>query len=157
MTNFHRLIPAGAVPLNEDGSVAISELTGFARWLARQPGVVGMMTNGHTGEVFSFTPRERAEIKRIVAQAVDGRCPVVSSIVCEGIRDAVEQAGWAKDAGAQALDIMPPHHWLRFGFRSTQVNLARSASNSDEKEAFVYAGYTCTISGNPLESPMALK
>jgi 4-hydroxy-tetrahydrodipicolinate synthase len=121
MTNFHGLIPAMAVPLNEDGSVAISELTGFARWLARQPGVVGMMTNGHTGEVFSFTPRERAEITGIVAQAVDGRCPVVSSIVCEGIRDAVEQAGWAKDAGAQALDIMPPHHWLRFGFRSSHV------------------------------------
>ena len=28
---------------------------------------------------------------------------------------------WAKDAGAQALDIMPPHHWLRFGFRPSHV------------------------------------
>jgi 4-hydroxy-tetrahydrodipicolinate synthase len=36
--------------------------------------------------------------------------------VCEGIKDAVEQAHWAKDAGATGLDIMPPHHWLRFGF-----------------------------------------
>ena len=121
MINFHGLIPAMAVPLNEDGSIAVAELTRFAQWLAQQPGVVAMMTNGHTGEVFSFTPRERAEITRIVACAVDGSCPVISSIVCEGIRDAVEQAGWAKDAGAKALDIMPPHHWLRFGFRSSYV------------------------------------
>jgi 4-hydroxy-tetrahydrodipicolinate synthase len=109
------------VPFRPDFSVDNEELTEFARWLAQQPGVVGMMTNGHTGEVFSFTPRERAEVTRIVARAVDGVCPVISSIVCEGIGDAIEQAGWAKAAGAQALDIMPPHHWLRFGFRPSHV------------------------------------
>ncbi len=121
MTDFHGLIPAMAVPFRADFSVDTDELSRFAKWLARQPGVVGMMTNGHTGEVFSFTPRERAEVTRIVARAVDGIKPVVSSIVCEGVRDAVEQAGWARDAGAAALDIMPPHHWLRFGFRPSHA------------------------------------
>ena len=121
MTNFHGLIPAMAVPFRPDFSIDEQELASFARWLAAQPGVVGMMTNGHTGEVFSLTPRERAEITRIVSGAVGGSCPVISSIVCEGIKDAIEQAQWAKDAGAQALDIMPPHHWLRFGFRQSHV------------------------------------
>jgi 4-hydroxy-tetrahydrodipicolinate synthase len=121
MTTFHGLIPAMAVPFRPDFSIDEQELASFARWLAAQPGVVGMMTNGHTGEVFSLTPRERAEVTRIVASAVAGACPVISSIVCEGTRDAVEQAGWAKEAGAQALDIMPPHHWLRFGFRTSHV------------------------------------
>ena len=99
MTNFHGLIPAMAVPFRADFSIDEQELTSFARWLAAQPGVVGMMTNGHTGEVFSLTPRERAEVTRIAARAVDGTCPVISSIVCEGIKDAIEQAGWATDAG----------------------------------------------------------
>ncbi|WP_291296719.1 dihydrodipicolinate synthase family protein [Elioraea sp.] len=121
MTNFHGLIPAMAVPFRPDHSIDETALRSFAQWLGRQPGVVGMMTNGHTGEVFSFTPRERAEVTRIVAEASAGVCPVVSSVVCEGVRDAVEQAGWAKAAGAQALDIMPPHHWLRFGFRPSQA------------------------------------
>ncbi len=121
MTNFHGLIPAMAVPFRPDYSIDAAELTRFARWLAEQPGVVGMMTNGHTGEVFSLTPRERAEVTAIVAKAVQGRAPVISSVVCEGIKDAVEQAQWAKDAGAAALDIMPPHHWLRFGFRPSHV------------------------------------
>ncbi len=121
MTVFRGLIPAMAVPFRADFSIDADELSRFAKWLARQPGVVGMMTNGHTGEVFSFTPRERAEVTRIVARAVDGMKPVVSSIVCEGVRDAIEQAGWARDAGAAALDIMPPHHWLRFGFRPSHA------------------------------------
>jgi 4-hydroxy-tetrahydrodipicolinate synthase len=121
MTHFHGLIPAMAVPFRPDHSIDEAELARFTAWLGRQRGVVGVMTNGHTGEVFSLTPRERAEVTRIVARAAEGICPVVSSVVCEGIRDAIEQASWAKEAGAQALDIMPPHHWLRFGFRTSHV------------------------------------
>ena len=121
MTNFHGLIPAIAVPFRADHSIDEAELTRFAQWLARQPGIVGMMTNGHTGEVFALTPRERTEVTRITARATAGICPVISSVVCEGITDAIEQAQAAKDAGAQALDIMPPHHWLRFGFRTSHV------------------------------------
>jgi 4-hydroxy-tetrahydrodipicolinate synthase len=121
MQNFRGLIPAMAVPFRSDDSIDEPELTRFAQWLARQKSIVGMMTNGHTGEVFSLTPRERAEVTRIVARAVEGVCPVVSSVVCEGILDAVEQASWAREAGAGALDIMPPHHWLRFGFRKSHV------------------------------------
>jgi 4-hydroxy-tetrahydrodipicolinate synthase len=121
MTNFKGLIPAMAVPFRADYSIDEAELARFAQWLARQKGVVGMMTNGHTGEVFSLTPRERIEVTRIVARATAGLCPVVSSVVCEGIRDAIEQASAAKEAGARALDIMPPHHWLRFGFRTSHV------------------------------------
>ena len=54
---------------------------------------------------------------RIVADELRGRLPVISSIVCEGLREAREHAEMARDAGAMALDVMPPHHWLRFGFR----------------------------------------
>jgi 4-hydroxy-tetrahydrodipicolinate synthase len=114
--DFNGIIPAIAVPFKQDHSIDESELQRFSLWLARQPGVKALMTNGHTGEVFSLTPRERAEVTWITAKAVKGVCPVISSIVCEGIKDAVEQARWAQDAGAAALDIMPPHHWLRFGF-----------------------------------------
>ncbi len=115
--DFNGIIPAIAVPFTRDFAIDEPELRRFAQWLAAQSGITALMTNGHTGEVFSLTPRERAEVTRITASAVGGQCPVISSIVCEGIKDAVEQAQWAKDAGATGLDIMPPHHWLRFGFQ----------------------------------------
>lgn len=115
------LIPAIAVPFNDDFSIDAPGLTRFARWLSSQRGIKALMTNGHTGEVFSLTPAERVEVSRITVEAVDGRVPIISSIVCEGITDAVEQAVLAKQAGVSALDIMPPHHWLRFGFRPQHV------------------------------------
>jgi 4-hydroxy-tetrahydrodipicolinate synthase len=115
--DFHGIIPAIAVPFTRDFAIDEPELRRFAQWLGAQPGITALMTNGHTGEVFSLTPRERAEVTRMTASALGSQCPVISSIVCEGIKDAVEQAQWARDAGASGLDIMPPHHWLRFGFQ----------------------------------------
>lgn len=121
MKSFHGIIPAIAVPFRADYSIDEPELRRFAAWLAKRAGVIALMTNGHTGEVFSLTTRERAEVTRITADAVKDICPVISSIVCEGISEAIDHASLAKDAGAAALDIMPPHHWLRFGFKPEHV------------------------------------
>jgi 4-hydroxy-tetrahydrodipicolinate synthase len=117
LADFSGIIPAIAVPFRADHSIDESELRRFAVWLAQRQGIRALMTNGHTGEVFSLTAKERVEVTRITADAVEAICPVISSIVCEGVAEAVEHAGMAKEAGAAALDIMPPHHWLRFGFK----------------------------------------
>ena len=78
MTNFRGIIPAIAVPFRADYGVDEPELRRFAVWLAQRKGVIGLMTNGHTGEVFSLTTRERAEVTRITADAVKDICPVIS-------------------------------------------------------------------------------
>ena len=119
--NYRGIVPAIACPFTPDYRIDEPALRRLASWLATQPGVVAVMTNGHTGEVFSLQPAERAEVTRIVADELKGRLPVISSIVCEGLRDAQEHARLAQAAGAQALDVMPPHHWLRFGFRPGHV------------------------------------
>src|SRR6185369_5082756 len=121
ITNYRGIIPAIACPFTPDLRIDEAALRRLASWLADQPGVVAVMTNGHTGEVFALTPRERAEVTRIVADELGGRLPVISSIVCEGLADAREHAAMARDAGAKGLDVMPPHHWLRFGFRPGHV------------------------------------
>ena len=116
IANYRGIIPAIACPFTPDLRIDEPALRKLAAWLARQRGVVAVMTNGHTGEVFSLTPRERAQVTRIVADELKGKLPVISSIVCEGLNEAREHAALAREAGAQALDVMPPHHWLRFGF-----------------------------------------
>ena len=116
IANYRGIIPAISCPFTPDHRIDEPALRKLASWLAGHEGVVAVMTNGHTGEVFSLTPAERAEVTRIVADELQGRCPVISSIVCEGLAEAAEHARLAKAAGAAALDVMPPHHWLRFGF-----------------------------------------
>jgi 4-hydroxy-tetrahydrodipicolinate synthase len=77
---FHGVIPAMAVPFRDDYKIDTDSLARFARWLAGCRGVTAVMTNGHTGEVGSLLPEERAEVTRVVADAVKGRVRVVSAI-----------------------------------------------------------------------------
>lgn len=119
--NYKGIIPALALPLKPDYSIDEAGLRQSASWLATHKGISALMTNGHTGDVFSLRLKERAEVTRIVADELKGRLPVISAVTAEGIHEAIEQAHLQKEAGASGLDIMPPHHWLRFGMRPEHV------------------------------------
>ena len=121
MTDYKGIIPALTLPLKADLSIDEPELRRLSHWLTTFKGIAALMTNGHTGEVFSLTLQERAEVTRIVADEVKGKVPVISAVSAEGILEAIEQAEQQKAAGATGLDIMPPHHWLRFGMRPEHV------------------------------------
>jgi 4-hydroxy-tetrahydrodipicolinate synthase len=118
---FHGVIPALAVPFQQDYKIDAETLARVARWLAGCRGVTALMTNGHTGEVGSLLPDERAEVTAIVADAVRGRVRVISAVCAEGTFEAIEHARAAAHAGADALDLMPCHMWLRFGVREDAV------------------------------------
>src|SRR5260370_27745065 len=79
------------------------------------------MTNGHTGEVGSLLPDERAAVTRVVADAVKGAVRVVSAVCAEGTFEAVEHARAAAHARADTVDVMPCHMWLRFGVKEDAV------------------------------------
>jgi len=109
------------VPFQEDYSIDEPELRRFARWLVGHDGIGGVVTNGHTGEVFALSREERAQVTRIVAEEVGDLAPVVSGICAEAIAEAVEHAVMAQEAGASGLLVMPPHYWLRFGMQPQYV------------------------------------
>jgi 4-hydroxy-tetrahydrodipicolinate synthase len=119
--SYHGVLPAMQVPFKPDYTIDEPELRRFAAWLAGTRGITGLVTNGHTGEVFALNAGERAEVTRIVADEVKGRVPVVSGICVESIGEACEHALLAKKAGASALLVMPPHQWLRFGMKPEHV------------------------------------
>ena len=118
---FRGILPATQVPFTADLEIDEAELRSFGRWLAGHEGIGGLVPNGHTGEVFALSPKERAEVVRILADEVGDKLPVISGINCESITEAVEHACMAKEAGAKGLLIMPPHIWLRFGMRPEHV------------------------------------
>lgn len=118
---FRGILPAMQVPYREDLSIDQEELGRFTDWLVGHSNIGGLVTNGHTGEVFALNPRERAQVTEIVAKQASGRVPVISGICCEGVEEAVEHAHMAKDAGASGLLVMPPHYWLRFGMQPDHV------------------------------------
>lgn len=118
---FRGILPAMQVPFHAGGRIDEVELRRFSGWLAGHSGIGGLVTNGHTGEVFALSARERAAVTRIVSDSAGSLVPVVSGICCESIQESVEHARMASDAGASGLLIMPPHYWLRFGMRDGHV------------------------------------
>lgn len=102
-------------PFFEDEEIDESGLQEYVRGLADVPGIEGLVPNGHTGEIMSLLPEERARVTKLIKEAVGDRVKVVSGISAEGSREAIEHTKAAKNAGADGILLMPPHHWLRFG------------------------------------------
>lgn len=147
------VFPATLCPFNEDESIDEEGLRAYVRELADVPGIKGLTCNGHTGEVMSLRPRERAMVTRIVAEELARTHPkvkTISGISAEGSLEGIDHSIEAKEAGADAVLVMPPHHWLRFG-RSSQTAVGYFediAEGADIKiivhqyPAWTKAGYT---------------
>ncbi len=119
------VFPATLCPFREDESIDEDGLRRYIGELARVEGIQGVTCNGHTGEIMSLRPAERARVAQIVREAIDdanaetGRSvKVISGVSAEGSLDGIEHAQAAREAGADAILLMPPHHWLRFGRKS---------------------------------------
>lgn len=117
------VFPATLCPFHEDESIDEKGLREYIRELAEIEGIKGLTCNGHTGEIMSLRPEERARVTRIVAEEAR-KSPrgvkTISGISAEGSLEAIDHALAAKEAGADAILLMPPHHWLRFG-RSSET------------------------------------
>ena len=116
------VFPATLCAFHEDESIDEGGLRTYFTELAKVEGVQGLTCNGHTGEIMSLRPEERAKVTRVCADAVRGAnqetgrsVKVISGVSAEGSLEAIDHALAAKEAGADAILLMPPHHWLRFG------------------------------------------
>lgn len=109
------VLAATLCPFHDDYRIDELGLRAYSRYLASVKGMKGLVCNGHTGEVMGLTARERVKVTEIMADEVGGKVKIVSGICCEGSFEAIEHAKAAKEAGADAILLMPCHHWLRFG------------------------------------------
>ena len=134
--------------LDEDG------LWQYIEEVASVEGIRGITCNGHTGEVMSLRPRERAQVTQIVAQAVkaSGRdVKTISGVSAEGTFEAIDHALAAKEAGADAILLMPPHHWLRFGRSAeTAVGFMRDVAEGADIPIIVHQYPAWTKAGYSL-------
>ena len=56
------VFPATMCPFREDFSMDEADLARYLGWAARHKGVMGVVVNGHTGEVASLRNTERARV-----------------------------------------------------------------------------------------------
>ncbi len=151
------VFPATLCAFHENEALDEAGLRAYFAELAAVEGVTGLTCNGHTGEIMSLRPAERAQVTRILAETVrdinsrTGRSvKTITGVSAEGSLEAIDHALAAKEAGADAILLMPPHHWLRFGRTSqTAVGFFQDVAEAakipivvHQYPAWTKAGYT---------------
>jgi 4-hydroxy-tetrahydrodipicolinate synthase len=108
---FNGIYPSTICPFQPDFSIDEAALADHAASLARVPGIVGILCNGHAGENFALSGAEKQRVARITREAIGEEAILVSGINCENSLEAAEHAREARDAGADALMVFPPNSW----------------------------------------------
>lgn len=116
-TKWSGVFPAVLIPFKDDFSIDEEGFRNLVSWVASHEGVNGIVVNGHTGEIMTLLPEERAEAVRIAADELKGRIPVISGVSAEGTIEAIQHAQAVEKAGGEGILLMPPHSWLRFGMQ----------------------------------------
>ncbi len=151
------VLPATLCPFNDDDSIDERGLREYVQYLASVDGITGLVCNGHTGEVMSLRNHERARVTEIIADEVGHKVKVVSGVCAEGSDEAIAQAIAAKDVGADAILLMPPHHWLRFGRTSeTAVGFFKDVAEGADIDIIVHQYPAWTKAGYSLAEMQAM-
>jgi 1-pyrroline-4-hydroxy-2-carboxylate deaminase len=104
---FPGIIPAVTTPFAASGTVDTEALQANVRALL-EAGVHGIVGTGTMGEAASLSTRERREVIAAIAEAAEGRVPVIAGVSAGTAEQAGAYAADAAAAGAVALMCLPP-------------------------------------------------
>jgi 4-hydroxy-tetrahydrodipicolinate synthase len=105
---FDGILCATVTPFKENLDLDESVLRRLIRHLAKAGGIKAYVCNAGAGEGASLTRAERIRCIEITREE-DRTAPVVAGIEALSTREAIEQTRDAKNAGAAAVMLTPPH------------------------------------------------
>jgi 4-hydroxy-tetrahydrodipicolinate synthase len=108
---FRGIYAATLTPLDQQDRIDEDRLAGQFIELAGHDGIVGVLCNGHAGEVFLLDRAERRRVVEIARETIGDRAIIVSGVLAEESREAQRHAVDAQEAGADALLVFPPFSW----------------------------------------------
>ncbi|QHC35624.1 dihydrodipicolinate synthase family protein [Komagataeibacter xylinus] len=108
---FRGIYAATLLPLDASGAIEPDRLAEHLRSCTAPDGIVGVLCNGHAGEVHLLTRAERRQVVEIASATIGASRIIVSGVLSESLDEAVAHARDAQDAGADAILVFPPFSW----------------------------------------------
>ena len=106
------IIPPMITPFDQRGDVDEGLHRAEVRYMLRT-GVHGVTVCGSTGEGHSLTTRETRQVTAWALEEAQGRIPVITGIICDSTRAAIERGKAVSDLGVAALQVTPVHYLFR--------------------------------------------
>ncbi|MFN3485429.1 MAG: 5-dehydro-4-deoxyglucarate dehydratase [Planctomycetota bacterium] len=107
-TRLEGVIAFPVTPLRADRSIDLEGLRRNVEVLLRRP-PAAIVAAGGTGELYSLTPDEHAQVVAAAVAEVRGRVPVIAGVGFNAPL-AAEMARRAEHAGAQGILALPPYY-----------------------------------------------
>ena len=103
------ILSANVTPFRENFDLDEAALRKLVRYQARVNGINAVVCNAGAGEGATLTREERIRCIEIIGEEIgQGQC-VVAGIEALSTREAIQQTRDAKNAGAAAVMLTPPH------------------------------------------------
>ena len=111
---LHGVIPAVITPFDEMGQIDEKTLRAELDFHL-SCGVTAVCAGGSTGEGAGLSREDVARLNGIFVDQVRGRVPVIAGIIPDTTEEAVDLGLAARQAGAVALQVTPPHYLFQPG------------------------------------------
>lgn len=142
--NWSGVLPALATPFTADGDVDRPALQQLVELLIAE-GASGLVVGGSTGEYYSMTVDERAELFQSVAKIASGRITMIAGTSSINHKETILLTELAKQEGFDGVMILPPVYCL-----PTQPEVVKSFRDLDS------VGIPIMIYNNPARVGVAL-
>ena len=107
---FGRLLTAMVTPFRADGALDLDAAAELATYLVDELQHDGLVVSGTTGESPTTTDAEKAELLRVVLDAVGDRASVVTGVGTFSTAHTLELARRAAEVGAHGLLAVTPYY-----------------------------------------------
>ena len=107
---FGRLLTAMVTPFAADGSVDLDAAAGLASYLVDEMGNDGLVISGTTGESPTTSDAEKADLLRVVLDAVGDRATILAGVGTFDTEHTLELAETAAKLGAHGLLVVTPYY-----------------------------------------------
>jgi len=107
---FGRLLTAMVTPFAGDGSLDLDAAAGLATYLIDDLGNDGLVISGTTGESPTTSDAEKADLLRVVLDAVGDRASILAGVGTFNTEHTLELAATAAKLGANGLLVVTPYY-----------------------------------------------
>jgi 4-hydroxy-tetrahydrodipicolinate synthase len=108
-SRFGSLVTAMVTPFRDDHAIDLDRAQELARWLVAN-GSDTIVVAGSTGESPTLDHREKADLFRAVAEAIDGQGKMVAGVGTYSTAETLELTELAMAAGADGLLVVTPYY-----------------------------------------------
>ncbi len=124
------IIPPMTTPFDDEDNIMEEAFRADVRYLIEDAGVHGVAVTGSTGEGHTVSTEETRSLAAWAVEEAKGRVPVITGIIANSTKTAVERGLAVRDLGVAALQVTPVHYLFRPDDAAMQRHFATIAEKT---------------------------